>query len=191
MALGLALAWPAAASAQSAPALAGSIADSATLSGTTSVAIAGHYAYTTGYYAGELTAIDISNPAAPTIAGSSASSTALLDADTVNIAGGYAFVVSKNRNGPSGSNSNDDGSGNGLTILDISSNPAVPAIVGTVTDPVNLFGAYGIAVSGNYAYVAAQGCLAGQPCPNSAVGQRVRRHRHQHAGQSDDRQDHP
>ena len=33
-----------------------------------------------------------------------------------------------------------------------------------------LFGAYGVAVSGNYAYVAAQGCLSGQPCPNTSVG---------------------
>ncbi len=170
VAFALVLAVPAVASAQSAPALAGSIADSVTLPGTTSVAIAGHYAYTTGYYAGELTAIDISNPTHPVIAGSSASSTALLNADTVNIAGGYAFVVSKNRNGPSGSNSNDDGSGNSLTILDISTNPAVPRIVGTRTDPLKLFGAYGITVSGNYAYVAAQGCLAGQPCPNTSVG---------------------
>ena len=79
-------------------------------------------------------------------------------------------MVSKNRNGPNGSGSNDDGTGNSLTILDITSDPAHPSIVGFVRDPVALFGAYGIAVSGHYAFVAAQGCLSGQPCPNTSVG---------------------
>ena len=88
----------------------------------------------------------------------------------MNIVGGYAYVASKNRNGPNGSNSNDDGSGNSLTILDIATNPAQPTVVGSVRDPINLFGAYGVAVSGNYAYVAAQGCLSGKPCPNPNVG---------------------
>src|SRR5690348_5253000 len=92
------LASAAASAAVTPPTLAGSIQDPTTLSGTTSVAVSGHYAYTTNYYAGELTAIDISNPVSPTIAGSSPSTTALTNATTVNIAGGYAFVVSKNRN---------------------------------------------------------------------------------------------
>jgi hypothetical protein len=152
------------------PTLAGSIGDSVTMPGTTSVAVAGHYAYTTGYYAGELTAIDISNPASPVIAGSSAPSISMLAATTVNIFGGYAYVVSKNRNGASGSGSNDDGSGNSLTILDIATNPARPTIVGSVRDATKLFGGYGIAVSGHYAYVAAQGCVSGQPCPNPSAG---------------------
>ena len=65
---------------------------------------------------------------------------------------------------------NDDGTGNSLTILDITTNPAQPAIVGSVTDASALFGAYGITVSGNYAYVAAQGCISGQPCPDPTVG---------------------
>src|SRR5581483_204932 len=109
----------------------------------TAVAIAGHYAYVTDYYAGRLTAIDISNPAAPVIAGSSPPLGELLNGSTVNIAGGYAFVAAKNRNGPLGSESNDDGSGNALTILDIASNPASPSIVGTIRDSTVLFGAYG------------------------------------------------
>src|SRR5207253_4239663 len=94
----------------------------------------------------------------------------LFNASTVNVIGQYAYVASDNRNGPLGSNINDDGTGNSLTILDIGLNPAQPVIVGSVRDPVNLFGAYGIAVLGPYAYVAAQGCLSGQPCPNSKVG---------------------
>jgi hypothetical protein len=152
------------------PVLSGSVADSATLPGATAVAVAGHYAYVTDYYAGRLTAIDISNPSAPVIAGSSPPLNELLNASTVNIAGGYAFVASKNRNGPSGSESNDDGTGNSLTILDIGSNPASPSILGSVRDANTLFGAYGVAVSGRYAFVASQGCLSGQPCPNHSVG---------------------
>jgi hypothetical protein len=152
------------------PVLSGPIADSTTLPGATSVAVAGHYAYVTDYYAGKLSAFDIANPASPVFVGSSASSPALLSATTVNVAGGYAFVVSKNRNGPLGSESNDDGTGNSLTILDISSNPASPTIVGQIHDSNTLFGGYGVAVVGHYAYVASQGCLSGQPCPNHAVG---------------------
>ena len=56
-------------------------------------------------------------------------------------------------------------------MLDISSNPSQPQAGLPATDPVQLFGAYGVAVSGHYAFVAPQGCLSGQPCPNHAVGQ--------------------
>jgi hypothetical protein len=157
---------PASAEALVNPVLSGFVSNSTSLSGATSVAVAGHYAYVTGYYPGTLTAIDISNPAAPVIAGSSPPSNELLNASTVNIVGGYAYVASKNRNGPKGSESNDDGTGNSLTILDVATNPASPAIVGSVRDANTLFGAYGVATSGHYAFVAAQGCLTGQPCPH-------------------------
>jgi hypothetical protein len=154
------------------PVLAGSVSNATTLAGVDSVAVSGSYAYVTDYYAGRLSAIDISLPSAPFVAGSSASSSELTAGDTVNIAGGYAFVVSKNRNGPKGSESNDDGAGNSLTILDIHTNPAEPKIVGAVHDSNSLFGAYGVAVSGNYAFVASQGCVRGneQPCPDHSVG---------------------
>ena len=85
------------------------------------------------------------------------------------VSGTHAYVVSQNRNGPSGSGINDDGTGNSLVILDIS-NPASPTIVGSVHDSTTMFGPHGVAVSGSYVYVAAQGCLAGQPCPNASVG---------------------
>ena len=171
----MAVFWtPATASAATNPALGGSISDPVSLSGATAVAtgsfLAPNYAYVTTYFRGSLTAINITNPAQPVIAGESATANSLLNASTVNIAGGYAYVVSKNRNGPSGSNSNDDGTGNSLTILDITTNPAQPLIVGSIRDPINLFGAYGVAVSGQYVYVAAQGCLSQQPCPNPNVG---------------------
>jgi hypothetical protein len=166
----LAALGPARAQAIVSPTLSGSVSDTVTLPGTTAVAVAGHYAYVTNYYAGRLTAIDISNPAAPVIAGSTQASNELLNASTVNIAGGYAYVASKNRNGPEGSASNDDGTGNALTVIDISSNPASPALLGTVRDAETLFGAYGIATSGHYAFVASQGCVSGQPCPNPSAG---------------------
>jgi len=151
-------------------ALAGSVADPTSLSGIISVAVAGNYAYAPASNAGVVAAIDISNPAQPTIAGTSAYSPGLVNAANITIANGYAYVVSKNRNGTNGTNSNDDGTGNSLTILDITTDPAHPQIVGTLKDAFSLFGAYGIAVQGAYAYVAAQGCLTGQPCPNASVG---------------------
>ncbi|MBA3806798.1 MAG: hypothetical protein H0X28_00170 [Solirubrobacterales bacterium] len=161
---------PAGAQALVNPVLNGFASDSVTLPGATAVAVAGHYAYVTDYYAGKLTAVDISNPAAPVIAGSSAASNSLLNGSTVNISGGYAYVVSKNRNATNGSNNNDDGSGNSLTILDIATNPASPTIVGSIRDPNTLFGSYGVAMSGHYVYVASQGCLSGQPCADHSVG---------------------
>jgi hypothetical protein len=140
------------------------------MSGATSVAVSGNYAYTTAYFSGKLTAIDIANPASPQIAGETAFSSNLVGGSTVNISGGYAYVASKNLNGSN--TSNDDGvSGDSLTIVDIHTNPAVPTMVGTIRDPIELFGAYGVAVSGNYAYVAAQGLLAGQPTiPDVSTG---------------------
>jgi hypothetical protein len=144
------------------PVLVGSVGNNSSLSAASSVAVSGNYAYSTAYEGGVLTAVDISNPAAPVVAGSSAVATSLYGGASVNIANGYAYVASKNRN--ASTSSNDNGQGNSLTILDIHTNPAVPAIVGTLQDPTNLFGAYGVAVSGNYAYVAAQGEL---PAPQS------------------------
>jgi hypothetical protein len=152
------------------PVFAGSVSDSTMLPTVDAAAVAGNYAYVTDYYAGRLSAIDISLPSSPFIAGSSASSGGLMNGSTVNVAGGYAFVASKNRNGPEGSEINDDGTGNSLTILDIHTTPVEPQIVGTVHDADSLFGAYGIAVSGNYAYTASQGCVVEQPCPSPSVG---------------------
>jgi len=77
-------------------------------------------------------------------------------------------VVSKNRN--ASQTNNDDGTGNSLTILVVHTDPAAPAIVGTLTDARNLFGAYGVVASGTHAYVASQGCLTGQSCPDKTVG---------------------
>ena len=149
------------------PVLTGSVSDPVNLSGATATAVSGSYAYVTAYSAGQVTAVDISNPAAPVIAGNTGFHTSLLNASTINIVGNLAYVASKNRN--ASTTNNDDGTGNSLTILDIS-NPGSPTVVGSVTDSTKLFGAYGIAVQGGFAYVAAQGCLSGQPCPKPSVG---------------------
>jgi hypothetical protein len=151
------------------PSLVGAASNNTTLAGTTSVAVSGHYAYTTSYWAGYLTVLDISNPSNPTVVGSAGPNTNLQNGTDVTVSGNYAFVTSKNRN--ASLSSNDDGSGNSLTIVDVS-NPASPAILGTpLHDTARLFGAYGIAVSGNYAYVAYQGLLTGQPpTPDMSTG---------------------
>jgi hypothetical protein len=181
--LGMALACVAAAPSMAAaaapaqPVLVGSVSNSPSvsnsLSATVSVAVSGHYAYTTAYQNGTLTAVDISNPVSPQVTGETAIANSLYGGANVNVFGGYAYVVSKNRN--ASSTSNDDGTGNSLTIVDIHTNPAVPAIVGSIHDSTNLFGAYGVAIStsgGNtYAYVAAQGLIGGQPTlPDTSTG---------------------
>jgi hypothetical protein len=150
------------------PVLAGAASNAGSLSGATAVAVSGNYAYTTAYWPGQLTAVNIADPANPTVAGSTLPETYLENASNVNVAGNYAFVVSKNRN--ASGTSNDDGTGNSLTIVDIS-NPGSPGIVGNVHDSNRLFGAYGVAVSGHYAYIAYQGLLAGQPTtPDTSAG---------------------
>ena len=163
--------WGAAgAAAATGPVLGGSVSNATSLSGAAYVAVSGSYAYTTTFYPGTLTVADISNPAAPHVVGQSPYAASLLNGSAVAVAGNYAYVVSQNRNQANGSGSNDDGTGNSLTVLDISV-PTAPTIVGTVHDSNLLFGAHGVVVSGSYVYVAAQGCLTNpQPCPNGSVG---------------------
>jgi hypothetical protein len=162
-----------------APSFVNSVSNQTTLAGATSVAVSGNFAYTTAFLNGTLTALDVSNPATPTIVGASAVANSLFGGTTVNIANGYAYVASKNLNGPClpgpapacSGGSNDQGTGNSLTVLDIHTNPAVPAIVGTLTDPANLFGAFGLAVQGNKVFIASQGETTGQPqLPDTSTG---------------------
>lgn len=161
----LALAGVPAAASAATPSIVGSVSDSVNLSGIRSVAVSGHYAYSPSYFNGELTAIDISNPAAPKITGESASSTAVYNADFVTVSGGYAYVTSKNANADS--TNDDNGTGNSLSIFDVHTNPAQPVLVGSISDATagdtHLFGAYGVAVSGHYAFVTAQSTVGGQP----------------------------
>lgn len=170
---------------------------SGTVSVATQNTAGGWYAYTPSYYSDELTAISMANPASPSIAGAGApggTGNQVYGADTVNIFGGIAYVVSKNQNGScSGTvggptcDVNDNGRGNALSLFDVSANPTTPAYLGSIQDTSDgggsngvgdggkaLFGAYGITVTNiggkPYALVAAQGCLSGQPCPDSTVG---------------------
>lgn len=150
----------------------GTVANASSLSGADSVAVSGTVAYVAAYWTGQLTAVDISNPSSPRILGSTPPTTSLENGTDVAIAGHYAFVTSKNRN--ASASNNDDGTGNSLTIVDIS-NPSAPTVVGTLTNtnvaPDILFGAYHVAVQGNYAYVAYQGLLTGQPTgPDTSEG---------------------
>jgi hypothetical protein len=170
------------------------------LSGAVSVATQdtaqGWYAYSPAYYNGELTAISMADPTNPAITGEGAppnGGVQLYGGSTVNISGGVAYVASKNLNGPCpGAASNPpnltgcsnnyapNGAqyGNALSLFDVATNPAVPRFLGSISDASTggntLFGAYGVAaatIGGHkYALVAAQGCLAGQPCPANSGG---------------------
>src|SRR5579875_1993947 len=149
------------------PALVGAVADTNTATGYTSgtVAVAtqntagGWYAYTPAYYSNDLTAISMANPAAPAIAGAGAPpGTQLFGADTVNIFGGIAYVVSKNEN--ASATSDDNGTGNALTLFNVAGDPTTPAYMGSIQDTSDgggangvsdagtaLFGAYGVTVT--------------------------------------------
>ncbi len=146
------------------------MSNSTSLSGAIGLAVSGHYAYTTAYWPGELTVLDVSNPKSPVVVASTPASASIVGASQVNIVGTDAFVVAKNEN--ASTSSNDNGTGDSLTVVDIS-NPLAPSVVGVpVRDTTNLFGAYGVAVSGHYAFVAAQGVLGGgQPqVPDTSKG---------------------
>jgi hypothetical protein len=170
-------AWMAgAAAAATGPAVVGAISNSTSLSGTMAVAVSGNFAFDVSYWSGQLNVIDISNPATPKVVASTPSTPQMIGATNVTIVGTHALVTSKNQNGtcnpgpiPSCANgSNDDGNGNSLTVVDIS-NPLAPAVIGTpVQSSTELFGAYAVAVSGNFAYVASQGLLNQPPNPQPA-----------------------
>src|ERR1035441_322827 len=119
--------WPAAAlAAPSSPALVGSEANSTSLSGATAVAVSGNYAFATASWPGQLTAVNINNLNSASTLYSTVASTYLENGSNITIAGNDAFVVSKNRN--ASTTSNDDGSGNSLTVVDIS-NPTDQRVV--------------------------------------------------------------
>jgi hypothetical protein len=160
------------------PAIVGSASNTNSLSGVTSVAVSGNFAYAASYWTGQLNVIDLSTPANPQIVASTPSNPAMIGATNVTVSGSDAIVTSKNENGTCApgpvpncsTGSNDNGTGNSLTIVNIS-NPLAPSVVGTVHDSSRLFGAYAVAVSGNYAFVASQGLLAGQPnTPDTSKG---------------------
>jgi hypothetical protein len=186
------------AAAQSVPIIVGTVRNPSTglyqnsLSGPVAVATQntpqGWYAYAPSYYNNDLAAISMVDPTHPTIVGYGTPNdggTQLDGSSTVNIFGGIAYVVSKNQNGSCSGvvgsptcNNNDNGTGNALALFNVTANPAAPQYLGSISDAAtphsNLFGAYGVTVTAingtQYAVVAAQGCLTGQPCPHSTFG---------------------
>ncbi|CAE7655749.1 unnamed protein product [Symbiodinium sp. CCMP2592] len=127
-------------------AVAGSVQDSA-LIGAGSVAILGDIAYVV--VANGLTAVNISNPGSMTITGSIQNSMYFKGAFDIEIVGDIAFVVGHNLV------SSSPGVYQGvLTAVNIS-NPSSLSIADSIQNSVQLNGAHGVAVSGDYAYVAA------------------------------------
>jgi hypothetical protein len=167
--------------AQAALPVTGATSNNSSLAGTYAVALSGHYAYAVAYWSGQLSVFDVSNPNAnPVPVASTPSQSTMFAATNITIAGNFAFVTSKNRNGPCKpgpqpsctAGSDDDGTGDSLTVVDIS-NPLSPKVVGSVRDIQKLFGAYAVAVSGHYAFVASQGQLSnpGYPTgPSTSTG---------------------
>ena len=191
------------------PGLAGFARDTNTTTGLTSgtLAVATQnsggtwYAYAPSYYSNELTAIQLTSsatnptvsPNAPLILNAGTPSGTQLDgADAISVSGGIAYVASRNENGsctgPVGGGTcdvNDSGTGNALTLFDVST-PTAPAYAGSVQDTSDggglngvtdggktLFGADGVAITtiggSPYAVVTAAGCLSNQPCPDPTV----------------------
>ncbi|WP_226889029.1 DUF4114 domain-containing protein [Nostoc sp. MG11] len=95
------------------------------------VAVVGNYAYVVDITSG-LQIIDITNPTAPFLKGTLNTGPAL----GVTVVSDYAYVA-----------------GNGLEIIDVT-DPAAPSLTARFDTPGN---AYGVAVAGNYAYVADYG----------------------------------
>ena len=121
------------------PVIVGAVSGATSLSGTTSVAVSGNYAFAASYWSGQLNVIDISNPSSPSVVASTSPTSQMIGADNVTIAGIYAFVTSKNQN--ASTSSNDDGNGNSLTVVNIS-NPLDPVVVPIPTQNASeLFGA--------------------------------------------------
>ena len=71
----------------------GAAANQTSLSGVVSVAVSGNVAYTTAYWPGQLTAVDISNPASPTVLGATPPARRRWRRVQRQIAGNYAFVA--------------------------------------------------------------------------------------------------
>jgi len=115
------------------------------------VAVWGNYAYVADFDAG-LQVVDISNPASPAIVGSVDTPDYALD---VAVAGTYAYVADY---------------ASGLQVVDIS-NPASPAIIGSGDTPgESLASPIGVAVGGDYAFIAGYGLqILPAQCPASTA----------------------
>jgi hypothetical protein len=124
-----------------------------------SVDVVGHYAYTVEARLDRLTILDVADPANPVIVSSLRDTTHLDGPTRIKVVGTTAYVDSKG-------NGNADITGSSMSIFDVS-DPAHPAFLGWVNGDPRIYGAYGLDVAGSTVYVAAQGCVAGPPCPVS------------------------
>ncbi|TSC76394.1 MAG: hypothetical protein G01um101431_527, partial [Parcubacteria group bacterium Gr01-1014_31] len=118
------------------------------MAGAIGVAVQGHYAYVTASTGGGVEVLDISSATGtPVHVGqiTDSASTLLDNPQSIVVQGRYAYVVGA-LNGQAES---------GLQILDIS-DPTQPRAVGSLADDSTtvLNGAYGITVSGRYAYIS-------------------------------------
>jgi hypothetical protein len=140
-----------------APAIVGTLDDDTNLYFLTGVAVSGRYAYTvSGNNAvsgkKEFSVIDLANPTAPDIAGTIDDNTNLYYPYAVAVSGGYAYVAA-DTNGTAGKKD--------FTIVDIS-NPAAPAVVGSLEDKTNLYKIRSVYIQGIYAYVVSQNTTGGK-----------------------------
>lgn len=128
----------------SAPTIVGTVTNGTSLASPSEIALSGSYLYVVA--ATHLTTINISSPTAPTIAGTVTNS-GLNNGFGVYLSGNYAFITT-------GSPGNTPQT-NGLAVVNIAT-PSTPTYVTNLTS--SSFGAaYGIAGSGNFAYIADYG----------------------------------
>lgn len=111
--------------------------------------IVGNYAYvvnndsTTDSSKENFAILDITNPAAPVVLSTIDDDTNLRNCRQIEVVGNYAYVTMYHTLAlgiPA------------FAVINIS-NPLAPAVVGTITDDVNLIQTHGIAIKGNYAYL--------------------------------------
>ncbi len=114
----------------------GGIKNNLELNGASSVSVSGNYAYVTAQQSGFLHIVNISNPANPQVV----SKISIPGAYFVHTVGNYAYVVF----------------GNGFGVVDVTDKTR-PVVVGNLVNPQLFSIARGVAVSGNYAYVASEG----------------------------------
>ena len=143
------------------------VSNSSTLAGATAVAASGNFAYATAYGIGPAHRRGHLEPRGARPRGlERAVDNAQRERDRDRQR--LAYVASKNRNASRANN--DDGTGNSLTILDIHTNPAQPVEVGHLHDAHNLFGAYGIGVSGSRRLRRRAGLSLQAALPEPALG---------------------
>jgi hypothetical protein len=124
------------------PVRVGGLINSTYMDGAGYVAVSGSYAYVVAERSDSLAVIDISNPYSPKLVGGLINNLYIDAPSIVVVSGNYAYV-SASATGGTGA----------LDIIDIS-NPTDPKLVGGIGDGGTYMSVvYGVAISGNYAFV--------------------------------------